>query len=140
VAALEPQFYAQLLDRLGITADAPDREDPANWPALRALLADTVRRRTRAEWTAVFEDSDACVAPVLTWAEAHEHPHLRARGTYVVRDGVPQPAPAPRFSRTPGALRTPPARPGEHTRAALTDWGVPDVDALLASGAVSEAR
>jgi alpha-methylacyl-CoA racemase len=139
VAALEPQFYAQLLDRLGIAADAPDREDPANWPALRALLAGTVRRRTRAEWEAVFDGSDACVAPVLSWAEAHEHPHLRARGTYVVRDGVPQPAPAPRFSRTPGALRTPPARPGEHTREALSDWGVPDVDALLASGAVHQA-
>jgi alpha-methylacyl-CoA racemase len=135
VGALEPQFYAELLDRLGLTDVAPSREDPV---ALRALLTETIRSRTRDEWTAVFAGSDACVAPVLSYAEAREHPHLRARGTYVESHGIVQPAPAPRFSRTPGALDRPPAEPGQHTREALTDWGVTGVDELLASGAVSQ--
>jgi alpha-methylacyl-CoA racemase len=135
VGALEPQFYAELLDRLGLTDVAPSREDPV---ALRALLTETIRSRTRDEWTAVFAGSDACVAPVLSYAEAREHPHLRARGTYVESHGIVQPAPAPRFSRTPGALDRPPAQPGQHTREALTDWGVTGVDELLASGAVSQ--
>ena len=132
VGAIEPQFYAELLDRLGLT-DAPPREDPV---ALRALLTETFRRRTRDEWTAVFEGSDACVAPVLSYAEARDHPHLRARGTYVESHGVVQPAPAPRFSRTPGVLDRPPPQPGQHTREALTDWGVADVDRLFEVGAV----
>jgi alpha-methylacyl-CoA racemase len=135
VGALEPQFYAELLHRLGLTDVAPSREDPA---ALRALLTETFRSRTRDEWTAVFDGSDACVAPVLSYAEAREHPHLRARGTYVESHGIVQPAPAPRFSRTPGALDRPPAEPGKHTREALADWGVTGVDELLASGAVSQ--
>ena len=134
VGALEPQFHAQLLDRLGLTDTAPPRSDAA---ALRAVLTDTFRSRTRDEWTAVFEGSDACVAPVLSYAEAREHPHLAARGTYVESHGVVQPAPAPRFSRTPGALDRPPPVPGEHTREALTDWGITDVDRLFDSGAVS---
>jgi alpha-methylacyl-CoA racemase len=136
VGALEPQFYAQLLDRLGLTDVAPPRNDPDR---LRELLTETFRTKTRDEWTAVFEGSDACVAPVLSYAEAREHPQLQARGTYVESHGVVQPAPAPRFSRTPGALDRPPARAGQHTREALTDWGVADVDALLAAGAVAEA-
>lgn len=139
VAALEPQFYAELLDRLGLTGTAPSRDDRAQWPALRALLATTIAGRTRAEWEAVFAGSDACAAPVLSWTEAFTHPHLAARGTYVEHDGVVQPAPAPRFSRTPGALSTPPPRPGQHTREALTAWGVPDVDRLLATGAAVQA-
>jgi alpha-methylacyl-CoA racemase len=136
VGALEPQFYAELIDRLGLTDVAPPREDPDR---LRALLTDTIRARTREEWTAVFAGSDACVAPVLSYAEAREHPHLRSRGTYVESHGVVQPAPAPRFSRTPGALDRPPPEPGQHTREALTDWGVAGVDELIARGAVSEA-
>src|SRR4051812_48264516 len=135
VGALEPQFYAQLLDRLGLTDVGPPRDDAGR---LRALLTETFRSRTRDEWTAVFEGSDACVAPVLSYTEAREHPHLKARGTYVESHGVVQPAPAPRFSRTPAALDRPPPRPGEHSREALTDWGVPGVEALLGSGAVSE--
>jgi alpha-methylacyl-CoA racemase len=133
VGAIEPQFYAELLHRLGLT-DAPPREDAV---ALRGLLTETFRSRTRDEWTAVFEGSDACVAPVLSYAEARDHPHLRARGTYVESHGVVQPAPAPRFSRTPGALDRPPPRPGQHTREALTEWGVADVDRLFDVGAVS---
>ena len=137
VGALEPQFYAQLLDRLGLTDVAPPRDEPDR---LRRLLTETFRTRTRDEWTAVFEGSDACVAPVLSYAEAREHPHLRARGTYVESHGVVQPAPAPRFSRTPGALDRPPPEPGQHTREALTDWGVAGVEGLIEKGAVSQAR
>lgn len=140
VGPLEPAFYAELLDRLGLADTAPDRLDEAHWPELRALLAGAFATRTRDEWTALFEGTDACVAPVLSYAEAPQHPHLAARGTYVEHHGVVQPAPAPRFSRTPGALSTPPpARSGLDTRAALAAWGITDVDALLASGAAVQA-
>ncbi|HET6985413.1 MAG TPA: CoA transferase, partial [Kribbella sp.] len=134
VGALEPQFYAELIEKLGITA--PDRNDQANWPALRKLLSETFRQRTQAEWTAVFEGSDACVTPVLPLAA--DHPHLVARGTFVDHDGVRQAAPAPRFDRTPTSLDRPPARPGQHTREALADWGIADLDDLLDSGAATQ--
>jgi len=136
VGPLEQPFYAELLRLLGIEDAAPDRLDPRQWPALRALLAGTFATRTRAEWTDLLEGTDACVEPVLSYAEAPHHPHLAARGTYVEHHGVVQPAPAPRFSRTPGALSTPPPRAsGVDTRSALEAWGIADVDALLASGA-----
>jgi alpha-methylacyl-CoA racemase len=86
----------------------------------------------------VFDASDACVAPVLSLDESPLHPHLAARGTFVTHDGVMQPAPAPRFSRTPATLSTPPTRPGQHTRDALQAWGIADVDRLLADGALRE--
>jgi alpha-methylacyl-CoA racemase len=139
VGALEPQFYAVLLDRLGLTDAAPDRDDPAQWPALRELFERRFRERTQAEWTAVFDGTDACCAPVLPLTEAAAHPHLQARGTYVDRDGVLQPAPAPRFSRTGATLTTGPTAPGGQTREALTAWGIGDVDALIASGAAVQA-
>jgi alpha-methylacyl-CoA racemase len=136
VGALEPQFYDELLAGLGIAGTAPDRDDPANHAELRGLIADTVRSRTQAEWVEVFDGSDACVAPVLPMTEAFHHPHLVARETFVERDAMTQPAPAPRFSRTPASLTTPPpARAGEDTREALTAWGIADVERLLASGA-----
>jgi alpha-methylacyl-CoA racemase len=134
VGALEPQFYAVLVERLGLS-DVPDRNDLAQWPALRKVLEARFKERTQAEWTEIFDGTDACVAPVLPLTEAAEHPHLRARQTYVDRDGVLQPAPAPRFSRTEATLTTGPSAPGGQTREALAVWGVPDVDALLASGA-----
>jgi alpha-methylacyl-CoA racemase len=137
VGALEPQFYAELISRLGLTDVAPDRAG-ADPEVLRALLTGTIRQRTRDEWVEVFDGSDACVAPVLSFTEAREHPHLAARQTYVEHHGVVQPAPAPRFSRTPASLDLPPARAGQHTRTALTDWGIDDVDALLAAGTVVE--
>ena len=92
------------------------------------------RTRTRAEWCERLEGTDVCFAPVLTMTEAAEHPHNVARGTFVDVDGVTQPAPAPRFSRTPAAIDRPPARPGEHTREVLADWGVDAarIDALHA--------
>ncbi|MET9272326.1 CaiB/BaiF CoA-transferase family protein [Kribbella sp. NPDC003557] len=135
VGALEPQFYAELVGKLGL--DAPDRNDPAQWPELRKVLAETFRQRTQAEWTAVFDGSDACVAPVLPLGG--DHPHLVARGTFVDHDGVRQAAPAPRFDRTPTSLGRPPARPGEHTREALADWGITDLDDLLESGAAVQS-
>ncbi|MEO7131811.1 MAG: CoA transferase, partial [Dermatophilaceae bacterium] len=125
-------------ERLELTDRAPDRLDVTAWPALRELLAATFRTRTRDEWAAHFAQGDACVAPILTYAEAPEHPHLQARGVYVERDGVTQPAPAPRFSRTPGALTTSPPELGADTRAALTAWGVADVEALIQSGAATQ--
>lgn len=131
VGALEPQFYDELIRLLGV--DAPDRYDLANWPALQKLLTETFAQRTQAEWTEIFDGTDACVSPVLR--PAADHPHLVARGTFVDKDGVRQPAPAPRFSRTPTHLDQPPARPGQHTREALADWGVTGIDALLDSGA-----
>ena len=134
---LEPAFYAELLRLLDLTDTAPDRLDPSQWPALRALLAQTFRTRTRDEWTSLLEGTDACVEPVLSYAEAPSHPHLAARGTYVEHHGIVQAAPAPRFSRTPTALGSPPSTPGADTRSALTAWGIDDVDALIASGAAS---
>ena len=141
VGPLEKAFYAELVDRLGITASAPpDHLDPRQWPRLRGLLAETFRTRTREAWATLFEGTDACVAPVLSYAEAPAHPHLAARGTYVEHHGVVQPAPAPRFSRTPAALSTPPPpRSGADTRTALEAWGIADVDALLSSGAAVQA-
>jgi alpha-methylacyl-CoA racemase len=100
---------------------------------LRKTLTEIFAQRTQAEWIDVFDGSDACVAPVLPLAG--DHPHLVARGIFVEKDGVRQAAPAPRFSRTPTELGSSPARPGEHTREALTDWGVTGIDELLASGA-----
>ena len=108
IGALEPQFYDALVEGLGIRDRAPDRDDPANHPALRELIGTTVRGRTLAEWTAVFDGTDACVAPVLPLSEAVQHPHLVARSVYVDRGTGPEPAPAPRFSRTAATLSSPP--------------------------------
>jgi alpha-methylacyl-CoA racemase len=135
VGAIEPQFYGELIRLLGI--EAPDRYDQANWPALHELLTETFAQRTQAEWTEIFDGTDACVSPVLR--PAASHPHLVARGTFIDQDGVRQPAPAPRFSRTPSQLDRPPARAGQHTREALADWGVTGIDALLDSGAAVQA-
>ena len=140
LAPLEPQFYSELLDRLGLADEPglPDRADPSAWPRLRQLLAKRIASRSLAEWLQVFEGSDACVAPVLSLDEAPRHPHLVARETFVDHGGVLQPAPAPRFSRTPAALSTPPSRPGQDTRTALHAWGISDVDRLVEAGAVYE--
>ena len=136
VGALEPQFWAELVARIGV--DLPDREDPANHAAIRDALTARFRERTQAEWVEVFDGTDACVGPVVTLAEAPAHPHLAARGTYVEREGVTQPAPAPRFTRTPATLGPASEGPGARTREALEAWGVDDVDRLLASGAATQ--
>lgn len=137
VGPLEPQFYAELVRLLDL--DLPDRNDPANFPAIREALTARFKERTQAEWSALFDGTEACVAPVVPLADAPHHPHLAARGTFVERDGITQPAPAPRFSRTHATLGTAPGGPGAHTREALTAWGIDDVDALLASGAATQA-
>jgi alpha-methylacyl-CoA racemase len=138
VGALEPQFWAEFTRILGV-ADLPDRDDPARREELRAAIAVRIRERTRDDWDTAFAGSDACVAPVLSMTEATSDAHLAARRTYRDQHDVMQPAPAPRFSRTPGSLGAPPPVPGEHTRAALTDWGVEDVDGLIAAGVVQDA-
>jgi alpha-methylacyl-CoA racemase len=137
VGALEPQFWAALVERIGV--ELPDRDDPAHHATIRDALTRRFRERTQAEWAEVFDGTDACVAPVVPLSEAPGHPHLAARGTFVDRDGVTQPAPAPRFSRTPGTLGAPPALPGEHTREALAAWGIDGVDALIEAGAAVQA-
>ncbi len=124
LGALEPRFYADFLARTGLSAeDLPAQADISRWPELRARFTALFRTRTRDEWCALLEGTESCMAPVLSFAEAPKHPHLAARGTYVEVDGVTQPAPAPRFSRTPGAIQGPPEVPGQSTGAVLADWG-----------------
>jgi alpha-methylacyl-CoA racemase len=124
VGALEPQFYAELIERLGLSGeDLPAQMDRSGWPKLRERFTEVFKSKTRDEWCAVLEHSDACFAPVLTMSEATEHPHVRARSTVVELDGIEQPAPAPRFSRTPGSISRRAAQPGQHTDEALADWG-----------------
>ena len=135
VGALEPQFYDAFLDLLGIADTAPDRWDPSQYDALRTLIADTFKQKSQAEWVAIFEGTDACVAGIIPLTEAAEHPHLKARGTLVHHDGFIQPAPAPRFSRTQAEIGRPAESAGDSTREALAAGGVADVDALIASGA-----
>lgn len=138
VGAIEPQFFAELLQRLELDpADFPQL-DKARWPEQKKRLAEVFASRTRDEWAAVFADSDACVAPVLDLLEARGHPHLTARGTFVQVDGMVQPAPAPRLSRTPGEVRTPPPAAGQDTEAVLRELGYPAerISALRAAGVI----
>jgi alpha-methylacyl-CoA racemase len=121
VGALEPQFYAELLRLLELDAAAFPQWDQARWPEFKLRFAEVFKRRTRAEWAARLEHEEACATAVLGLAEAPQHPHNVARGTFV--DGV-QPAPAPRFSRTPAELSIPPRDPGADTEAVLADWGI----------------
>ena len=126
VGALEGRFYAALVDRLGLDpATLPDRANRANWQALRASFAAVFAQRTRDEWVAHFADCpDACFSPVLSLEEAGAHPHNRARGMLVEFDGLDHPSPAPRLSRTPGAIAAPPPRVGDQTSAILAQWGL----------------
>ncbi|MEV0844655.1 CaiB/BaiF CoA-transferase family protein [Streptomyces sp. NPDC049954] len=129
VGALEKQFYAEFIRLLGIEDTAPGRTDFGRWEELRAEIARAFRTRTRAEWTEVFADSDACVAPVLSLREAPHHPHLAARGTFTETDGVHQPAPAPRFSATPTSPPGAPALPGADNASVAADWELPHLAA-----------
>jgi alpha-methylacyl-CoA racemase len=124
VGAIEPKFYAELLARLDIdAATLPAQYDRRGWPLLRERFAAAFASRTRDEWAAVFAESDACVAPVLTFSESRRHPHVAARAGSITLGGIEQPAPAPRFDRTPGAARCPPPQRGEGGADALRDWG-----------------
>lgn len=142
VGAVEPQFYAELLDGLGVAAaDLPSRDDRSLWPQLRERFAHIFATRSRDEWCAVFEGRDACVAPVLELGEVETHPHSRARQVFGPSAGGVQPNPAPRFERTPGAIQGPPPVVGEHTVAVLREAGLagPEIDGLIAAGAVAQA-
>jgi alpha-methylacyl-CoA racemase len=123
VGPIEPQFYAVLREKLQLTDPIFDRQhDKAAWPEQRARLAQVLATRTRDEWAALFADTDACVAPILGLDEAPRHPHLAARETFVIRDGVVQPAPAPRFSRTPAAVQGSPALEASGVDEQLGRW------------------
>lgn len=140
VGAIEDRFYRELLRRLGLEGeDLPDRSDRSGWPRLRERFAQVFSTKTRDEWSKVMEGSDACFAPVLSLNEAPEHPHNRMRGTFVEVDGVVQPAPAPRFSRTPGRIQRGPAPVGAAGEA-LHAWGfsAPEIAALRKSGALAD--
>jgi alpha-methylacyl-CoA racemase len=135
IGAIEEKFFAELCERLKLR-DLPPQHDRARWPEMRQRFAETFRARTREEWCRLFEGSDACFAPVLSWSEARTHPHSAARAAYAELGNVPQPAPAPRFSRTrPELGRTPPGR-GEGGRQALGEWGfsTDEIGALRALG------
>jgi alpha-methylacyl-CoA racemase len=139
IGSIEPQFYAELRRLAGLEADEWSAQmDQSAWPDLKAKLADVFKTKTRDEWCRVMEHTDVCFAPVLSISEAPQHPHNVARSTFVDVAGVVQPAPAPRFSRTPGAIARPPAQPGQHTDEALADWGIPraDIAKLRETGAV----
>ncbi|MFJ8941762.1 CaiB/BaiF CoA transferase family protein [Streptomyces sp. NPDC102395] len=125
VGALEPQFYDTFVRLLELDHFTDARKDPSRWEDLREAVAARFKSRTRDEWTALFADTDACVAPVLSLTEAPRHPHLAARGTFTDHGGITQPAPAPRFSLTPAAVRGGPARPGADTAEVARDWDVP---------------
>jgi alpha-methylacyl-CoA racemase len=148
IAAFEPQFYATfttLVASLGIAGLGPEdlradqQMDRPRWPLLRERLAALFETRPRDAWVQFFAGHDVCVAPVLSMTEARRHPHNVARGTFTKVAGVEQPAPAPRFSRTPGTIANPPRAAGADTAAALGDWGVPagDLDTLRAAGVVA---
>lgn len=140
IGSIEPQFYAQLLELTGLKGEAlPHQMDRSGWPKLKERLTAIFKTRTRDEWCEVMEGTDVCFAPVLSLAEAPEHPHIKARNTFVEVEGVRQPGPAPRFSRTPGVIERPPAHAGEHTDEALVDWGFPsgDIAQLRKSGAIA---
>jgi alpha-methylacyl-CoA racemase len=142
VGAGEGPFYAELLRRVGLDPALVDQQgDPASWSATKEELAAVFRTKTFDEWCALLEGSETCFAPVLTPDEAARHPHNRARDTFVAVDGVVQPAPAPRFGRTPAATPGPVAAAGADTAAVLRDWGFgeAEIDALLASGAAAQA-
>ncbi|MDB5483651.1 MAG: carnitine dehydratase [Caulobacteraceae bacterium] len=139
LGSIEPQFYALLLEKTGINDPAFKAQmDRGQWPALHDQLAAVIASKTRDEWCAIMEGTDVCFGPVLSLEEAPRHAHNVARQTFVELDGVVQPAPAPRFSATPGAIAGPPPAIGAHSRSALEGWGfsISDIDALETAGAL----
>jgi len=138
IGSIEPQFYALLLEKTGLTNDPAfaKQMDPSQWPTLKAKLQVVIKQKTQAQWCAIMEGTDVCFAPVLTMTEATQHPHHIARNTFIDIAGVTQPAPAPRFSRTSPEIPTPPAHAGQHSTQILNEWGISNINELLASGAV----
>jgi alpha-methylacyl-CoA racemase len=143
VGSIEPQFYALLLEKTGLTGDPEftNQMDKTQWPTLKRKLAKVFKTKTQSQWNEIMEGTDVCYAPVLRMSEAAQHPHNVARNTFIEVAGVTQPAPAPRYSRSATDLPTAPAHAGQHTRAVLGDWGVDAVriDTLISSGAIRQA-
>lgn len=140
VGAIEKRFYAEFVQRLGLSLEAlPSRDDQANWDALRARFAAVFATKTRDEWAEVFAEGDACVSPVLDMDECLTHPLFVTRGDFVESAGVTGPAPAPKFSRTPGSVRNPPLDARADTKDALLLWGFPQsrIAELAASGVIA---
>jgi alpha-methylacyl-CoA racemase len=140
LGSLEPQFYAELIERIGLGGeDLGFYMDKNNWPALRERFTPLFKSKTRDEWDAILKGTDACYAPVLTMTEAAEDEHIKARQTIIERGGVHQPAPSPRFSRTKAEITIDPPWPGQQTDDALADWGFStgDIAKLRESGAVA---
>lgn len=139
LGALEAQFYEEFLEKTGLaTENLPPVTDKSAWPELKIRFTELFKSKTRSEWCSLLEGSDACFAPVLPMSEAAAHPHIVDRGTIVEFEGLLQPAPAPRFSRTPGEIRSGAAIPGQHTDEVLVEWGISaeEVKDLHARGAV----
>jgi alpha-methylacyl-CoA racemase len=141
IGSIEPQFYAELLEKTGLAGEdgLPAQMDRAGWKPLKKRLAVIFKTKTRDEWCQVMEGSDICFAPVLSMTECQEHPHIRARETFVTVAGAPQPAPAPRFSRSQTAISCPPPHAGQHTDQALRHWGfeAEEIAALRESKAIA---
>src|SRR6266508_3748485 len=139
VGSIEPQFYAELLEKTGLKGESlPAQMDRKAWAQLKSRLAGIFRTKTRDEWCAIMEGTDICFAPVLTMKEASQHPHAKARGAYVDVSGFPQPAPAPRFSRTKEGIKGPAAKRGQHTDEVLSQRGfsAKEIGELKAAGVV----
>jgi alpha-methylacyl-CoA racemase len=125
IGSIEPQFYRLLLDTLGIDPDAEGvSQSKEDWQRMREQLRQTFLREPQSHWCELMEGTDICFAPVLSMADAPEHPHNKDRSVFVKDFGITQPGPAPRFSRTPGSIRRPPPQPGEHTAEVLEEWGI----------------
>ena len=139
IGSLEPQFYALLLGKAEITdPEFKNQLDEEAWPAKRKKLEKLFKTKSRQEWCDIMEGTDACFAPVLNLKEAPDHPHNKARNTFVEVEGVVQPAPAPRFSRTQGEIQGPAAMAGEHSEEVLRDWGFTgeEIAELIAANAL----
>ena len=143
VGAIEAKFYRELLRLSGLEGEKlPAQNETSSWPAMKQRLTAIFRTKTRDEWCRIMEGTEVCFAPVLSMSEAAAHPHNHHRATLVEVDGVTQPAPAPRFSRTPGAIQRPPSASGADTETALRDWGFSsaEVERLVASGVAGARR
>ncbi len=141
IAPIEGKFHTELMQRLGIDPeDMKNQHDRSQWSDRKAQMVEIFAKKTRAQWCEELEGTDVCFAPVLTMEEAREHEHIKARQTLIEVEGVVQPAPAPRFSRTPGKVHGPVPEPGEHSREILVDWGLDagEVDQLISGGAVTQ--
>ncbi|ARR55120.1 CoA transferase [Rhizorhabdus wittichii DC-6] len=125
VGAFEPHFYALLLQSMGLDAPALKSQSQEDWESVGARLSEIFLTRTQREWSEMLEGTDACFAPVLSFEDAVKHPHMAARNSYVTAFGITQPAPAPRFSRTPGEIQGPPTRTNDGGREAALEWGLP---------------